>query len=313
MTGIFDTLKNWAAVLSGSDTQKKNEMKNLEDLELDRLDLIKAFKERLSDPKALSFTGAHADALFNFRMSCKNLGHTEEESQNMISKLLEDVIAAGGYPKERTDNVRNELQDYISYKEHIRSFGEGKDFDEFVRNDQIKDSYQGMSDKELLALIDRKARNLEKMDDLTYKQAKMLQDSDIWKKWSPQQLVMFQVFQSHLSTDIHSVKAAASKVFGRTVSYSELPSKKFREEVDRKIPLTGKQVSTDAGKQAGKGWAGLFNGAGSEKVATVAFDKEQTPAIQQAPQVDAEKALHNNFEELMKQSEKEEQSVSIKR
>ena len=44
MAGIFDTLKNWAAVLSGSDTQKKSEMKNLEVLELDRLDLIKAFK-----------------------------------------------------------------------------------------------------------------------------------------------------------------------------------------------------------------------------------------------------------------------------
>ena len=45
MAGIFDTLKKWATVLSGSDTQKKSEMKNLEVLELDRLDLIKAFKE----------------------------------------------------------------------------------------------------------------------------------------------------------------------------------------------------------------------------------------------------------------------------
>ena len=313
MAGIFDTLKKWATVLSGSDTQKKSEMKNLEVLELDRLDLIKAFKERLSDPKALSFTGAHADALFNFHMSCEDLGHTEEESRNMISKLLEDVIAAGGYPKDSADNARKELQDYYSYKDHIRSYGEGKDFDEFVRNDQIKDSYQGMSDKELLALIDRKARNLEKMDDLTYKQAKMLQDSGIWKKWTPQQLVTFQVFQSHLSTDIDSVKAAASKMFGRTISYFELPSKKFREEVDRKIPLANKQVSTDAGKQVGRGWAGLINGAGGEKSATVAIGKEQTPVSQQAPQTDAEKTLHDNFEELMKESEKEQQSRGIKR
>jgi hypothetical protein len=183
------------------------------------------------------------------------------------------------------------------------------------------------------------------MDDLTYKQAKMLQESGIWKKWTPQQLVTFQAFQSHLSTDLDSVKAAASKMFGRTVSYFELPSKEFRAEVDRKIPLAGKQVSTDASKQVGKGWAGLINGAGGEKTAisvpvntpklssedfykTPIHETRMAEAARHAPLSDSdyaekelqaeadanvEKALHDRFEELMKDSEKEELGRGIKR
>ena len=314
---VFDGLLDSLSFGEGTDNKRISGTKealydmsmDLELLQEDREKAVKAMIGRIENPSSYSFSPEQMKDIRSYLDFCKDLGRGTEE----LDKALDEAISRSNCHGDYIDGIRKELQDAIKYDEHARNYGESQDFDEFVKNDKVKDSYQGMSDKQLLALVDRKARNLEKMDDLTYKQAKMLQESGIWKKWTPQQLVTFQAFQSHLSTDLDSVKAAASKMFGRTVSYFELPSKKFREEVDRKIPLVGKQVSTDAGKQVGKGWAGLINGAGGEKTATVAIGKEQTPVSQQAPQTDAEKTLHDNFEELMKESEKEEQSRGIKR
>lgn len=286
---------------------------DLEDLKHDRAELIKAFKERLSDPKALSFTGAHADALFNFRMSCENLGHTEEESQKMVSKVLKDVIAAGGYPEDRADTVRKELSDYLDYQRKSHEFGQSKAFANQQKQDNVPDSYKGISDKDLLAMVDRKVRNMEKIEPLTRKQADIIHESGIWKKWSQQQLVVFQAFQPHMAVGFDEHHEAASKVLGRTVGYAEIASKGFREEVARKFGLSGSNVSTNAGKQIGKGWAGFLNSASGEKTAIVASGKEQVPVAQQAPQADAEKTLHDNFEKLMKESEKQDQANHLKR
>ena len=69
---------------------------------------------------------------------------------------------------------------------------------------------------------------------------------------------------------------------------------------------SAKAVSTDVGKKAGKGWAGFFNASGGEK--------PQAQTTQEpAKQADIQKTLHDNFEKLMKESEKEEQSNHIKR
>lgn len=346
---VFDGLLDSLSFGEGTDNKRISGTKealydmsmDLELLQEDREKAVKAMIGRIENPSSYSFSPEQMKEIRSYLDFCKDLGRGTEE----LDKALDEAKSRSNCHGDYIDGIRKELQDAIKYDEHARSYGESQDFAEFVKNDKVKDSYQGMSDKQLLALVDRKARNLEKMDDLTYKQAKMLQESGIWKKWTPQQLVTFQAFQSHLSTDLDSVKAAASKMFGRTVSYFELPSKKFREEVDRKIPLVGKQVSTDAGKQVGKGWAGLINGAGDEKTAisvsvnTLKLSSEdfyKTPihetrmaeAARHAPLSDSdyaekelqaeadanvEKALHDRFEELMKDSEKEEQGRGIKR
>lgn len=64
-------------------------------------------------------------------------------------------------------------------------------------------------------------------------------------------------------------------------------------------------VSSDSDKKTGMGWAGFFNGNGTGS------GKPQVQTAQEP--VDVQKTLHDNFEKLMKESEKEEQSNHMKR
>lgn len=271
-----------------------------------RLNALEALEERLNIPVAPSLTAEQSDALYSFLSNNKRIGGDPDA----ISKLFDDAINSVGRSPER-EAVRAEIEDFVKF--YTRPLNGFKPED--MKN-VVPDSYKGMSEKDLLALVDKNVRSMTTMSQLTLEQSRAVRDSDMWKKWTPQQLAAFQASQPYNVVDMTAYKAAASRILGRTVMFHEIPTKELSSQVTSAIQKTAKPqaaVSTDAGKKVGKGWAGLINGAGGEKTATVAIGKEQTPVSQQAPQADAEKTLHDNFEELMKESEKEEQSRGIKR
>lgn len=286
----------------------------LEDLsqEVDELELykkeraIEAIVARINYPSRHSFSPDQMNHLRRFVIGYECVGRGPEE----MDKVFNEAVSRASSHGDHIEEVRKELKDFLKWDAEAERFGKS---DSFGKKSDIPDSYLGMSRDSLLWMVNDCVENFKEVKPLTEEQAKWVRDSEIWKKWNPKQLVSFQAHQQVMATDLDELKYCASIALGRRVSFYDLPSKDFREEVDRKIPLTNKQVSTDASKQVGKGWAGIINGAGGEKTATVAIGKEQTPVSQQAPQADAEKTLHDNFEELMKESEKEEQSRGIKR
>ena len=83
------------------------------------------------------------------------------------------------------------------------------------------------------------------------------------------------------------------------------------EIVENQVPAISNTTDNDKGKKVGKGWAALLNGTDGEKAATVAAGKEQTH-VTHTSQTDAEKALHDKFEELIKEQEKQDKNQELK-
>lgn len=231
MASLIEKIKGWANIVGGQSHRPKYDVgMDIGLLEERKAKVEKILKYRLTDT-SLTFTPEQADEIHKYQSSCRDMGHSDTELKN----LLESVIDKSGkeVSDERKTQMRSEIDDMIKWRNDARNFVHGKSHDYFLKNDDIRDSFVGMSDKELLNMVDKSARNLEKMPHLTLKQAELVRDSGIWKKWSPKQLATFQAHQSHLAVDLDSFKEAASKILGRTLGYNDLTSKEFRSEIDK--------------------------------------------------------------------------------
>ena len=177
---------------------------------------IKAITERLSNPDAKFFTGAQIRDLDNYRFRF---------GDEALVPLLDQITAKGGYSTTRSSEVQAELLDYLEDIQYgNQKWGKNAEmlYKRRYLDDDVRDSYVGMSDKELLAMVDRKVLNGENVAFLTAMQADVIKESGIWKKWTPEQLASYQIGQRYLQVDWDDYKEALERTLGRYVSYREM-------------------------------------------------------------------------------------------
>ena len=207
---------------------KVNAAVKLEDKVLD------AIKKRLTDGSSYSFTAEQSEDIKHYIDWLKNNGRDEEE---LISQLLMEARRETGVSRDREVEIEKELRDMIVLTRELREIGN------LNSANVVCDSYNEMSDSQLLAYVEKSAMELKPIPFLTKDQALMVMNSGIWKNWSAEQLAGFQSTQRYLCVGLHEQREAASKILGRTITFRETTSDAFDKEICKALGISYDKVA----------------------------------------------------------------------
>lgn len=160
-------------------------------------------------------------------------------------------------------------------------------------------------------VIDQQVRGFKDTEPLSREEAQALFNSGIWKKWSDVQLMRFQLDQPYLpGVDKDDFARRLDKVFGRNVGLWELENPAaLKQELDKIIKqsdnlfLTGDFYSTPIHETR------MAEAARHAPLSDSDYAKKELRAEADAK---VEKAIHDRFEELMKEQEKQDRNQGLK-